>query len=270
MKVSVDIIKVGPKEAEELLSSQVKEQRPLRDSHVKTLSQDMGAGNFRLSADALVVVKGHLANGQHRLWAVIESETKQEFLLMKTDDEDLYKVLDCGIKRSIGDAAYVSNGTSVTAIANLVMGYLDGRLTQFGYTKKVSRIDTVNFVQDNNDALQDSHTFVKSLAAKAAAVAPASASGALLVIASPVHGEKVKEFMQQVYLGSQPGTISYDLRERLIRMRMSKGHMASQYYLALFIKAFNLYLSGGRTTQFKMAESESYPQVSRKAATPPK
>lgn len=33
MKATVEIVKINPKRAEELLASQVKEQRPLRDTH---------------------------------------------------------------------------------------------------------------------------------------------------------------------------------------------------------------------------------------------
>lgn len=266
MKVTVDIVKITPKQAEEMLGTQVKEQRPLRDLHVQTLANDMKEGNFRLSADCLVLIKGALANGQHRLWAVIEANQPQPFLLMRTDDDELYKVLDCGIKRTVADAAHVSNGASVTAIANLAMAYRENRITQHSFAKKATRIDLVNFIQAHNTQLQEAHSFVKSLTKKSQNIAPTSAPGALLFLSRDWHGKKPFEFLEAVYHGTEHGSITHELREKCIKIRMGKGVFASQFYLALFIKSFNAFISNQKLQVIKMMDSETYPQIIR----PPK
>jgi len=263
MKVTVDIVKITPKQAEEMLGTQVKEQRPLRDLHVQSLANDMKAGNFRLSADAIVLIKGALANGQHRLWAVVECNQAQPFLLMQTDDDELYKVLDCGLRRSVADAAHISNGCSVTAIASLVMGYRKGLITQHGYTKKNNRIEMIEFIQAHNTKLQEAHCYVRSLLMKTQNLCPQSAAAALVFLASDQHGNKASEFIGMVYHGGEAGTLTNDLRERFIKMRMTKGQVVSQYYLALLIKTFNAFVTGSKLGVIKLLDSESYPQIVR-------
>jgi len=263
MKATINIVKISPKQAEEMLGTQVREQRPLRDIHVQTLARDMKEGNFRLSADAIVLIKGALANGQHRMWAVIEANAPQPFLLMETDDDELYKVLDCGLKRTVADAAHVNNGSSVAAIAKLAVAYKDGLITQHSFAKKSTRIDLIDYIQNHNEALQDAYGFVRALSTKTQNLAPYSAPATLIIIASHWHGNRPKEFLEAVYHGTQPGSICNDIRERFIKMRMAKGQMAAQYYLALMIKAFNAFASGTKLGVLKMNESESYPQVTK-------
>lgn len=263
MKAIVNIVKITPKQAESYLGSQIKEQRPLRDSHVATIARDMKDGNFRLSADAIVLIKGALANGQHRMWAVIECGEPQPFLLMETDDEELYKVLDCGLKRTVADAANITNGPSVVAIAKMVIAYRAGVITQHSFNKKPTRLEIIEYVQSNHAALQDAHCFVRQVSSKTQNLMPYSAPASLVVIGSHWHGDKVKQFVEMVYHGSESGTISNDLRERFIKMRMSKGSIAAQYYLALMIKAFNAFANGTKLGVIKMNEAEAFPQVTK-------
>lgn len=268
MKATVEIVKITPKQAEELLSSQVKEQRHLRNNHVKNLAQDMKDGNFRLSADALVVIKGALANGQHRLWAVIESGTTQQFLMMDTDDDELYKVLDCGLKRSVGDAAHINNSTMVCASASLALGYLNSTLTQFSYLKKNQRSEMIEFVQKHDEQLQEAHRLMGSLTGHHQNLAPRTVGAAFVVISRMAgHSDRGVDFMSHVYAGDVSGTACHDLRERFIRMRMEKAKYPSQYYLALMIKAFNSYTQGTRPAQLRMQDSESYPKIAKPSKT---
>ena len=44
-------------------------------------------------------------------------------------------------------------------------------------------------------------------------------------------------------------------------MRMTRGQVPSQYYLALFIKAFNSFASGNPLLVLKLLETESFPQI---------
>lgn len=260
MKANVSIVKIGPKQAEEMLGSQVKEQRPLRDSHVQSLAVDMRDGNFRLSADAIVVIKGCLANGQHRMWAIIESGEPQPFLLLETDDEELYKVLDCGLKRTVADAAQINNGPSVVAIAKMALAYGNDTISQYSYLKKQTRLEQIEYIKKHNDALQDAQCFVKNLTCRTQNLAPFSAPATLIIIGSAWYGQKPKEFLDKVYHSGSDGLCG-DLRERLIKMRMTKGQVPAQYYLAIMIKAFNAFANGGKLSVFKMLDNEAYPKI---------
>lgn len=263
MKATVEIVKIGPKQAEQLLSSQVKEQRHLRNAYVQTLATDMKDGNFRLSADALVVIKGQLANGQHRMWAVIESNTTQQFLMMDTDDEELYKVLDCGLRRTVGDAAHICNAPSAGAVAMLAIAYKNDGLTTFNVirSKRPSRIEIIEFLQRNDQEIQDAISIMSHLTNKNQNFAPKTVGAALILLGKPMYGELVSEFMAQVYSGGSPESCCFDLRERFIKMRMSRGKYPSQYYFGLMIKTLNCFIKGTRLGTLRMGEDESFPKI---------
>src|ERR1017187_1807933 len=103
MNAKLTIEKVTPKRATELLSNLFEGQRNQRDGYIDSLALEMKEGRWRLSCDAILLVKGRLANGQHRLCAVIKSNVSCPFIVMETNDDELYKVIDAGQKRTIGD-----------------------------------------------------------------------------------------------------------------------------------------------------------------------
>lgn len=107
-------------------------QRNVRPGYVKKLAADMSAGKFRLSSDAIMLVKGMLVNGQHRMQAIIESGEPQSVLFLETNDEEVYKVLDCGMRRLVSDAlTNVPYRSFLPSIARWVRIY-DDRLTACG------------------------------------------------------------------------------------------------------------------------------------------
>jgi len=105
---------IGPKEAEELLSRAVQvpdkdgkyaRNRILRSPEVAKLASDMKSGIFLTTAEALYIDEyGRLRNGQHRLNAVILSQTVQKFLVASVaDGEAITNVIDIGTRRTMTD-----------------------------------------------------------------------------------------------------------------------------------------------------------------------
>lgn len=120
----VRLMLVGPQTASEWLANKWGEQRNIRTGHVERLADDMLKNRFRLTPDAILRVKGRLANGQHRLEAVVRSKMPQYFLVMESEDEELYKVLDAGIRRTLGDSLVgYTHGHSLPPIAQWVLAY---------------------------------------------------------------------------------------------------------------------------------------------------
>lgn len=79
--------------------------RFIRKTHVKTLAQAIKKGAWKLSPQGIVIHKssGRLLDGQHRLHAVIESGMDVPMFFIYTEDEEIFKVLDQGVKRSMAD-----------------------------------------------------------------------------------------------------------------------------------------------------------------------
>jgi hypothetical protein len=226
----------------------------------------MKAGRFRLTCDAITLVKGKLANGQHRMWAVVESNMPQPFILLRTDDEDLYKVIDTGASRSIADTLRLTSGNQMAAVAALVIGFQRKTITPVSYTKKTNRLDIVEFVETNAEALLEAVHLASRLTANHLNLIAKSAPAAFYYLAKPLHGQqRVEEFLNHVYSGDLPESACSVLRDRFMRERMSLKSMYPQTGLALMIKAFNVHYLGVKIARngLRMADGDSYPEIER-------
>lgn len=266
MKAVVDVVTITPKKAAEYLENVFDGQRKVRETHVKSLADEMRHGRFRLSCAALVLINGKLGNGQHRLWGVVESNTSQPFLLMRTDDEELYKVLDAGIKRTVSDAIGLMNGNAITACANLCLGYDKKLLTAFSYAKKISRVELIEYIEKNSEALGSATQLASRLTSCHMNLVSKSVPAAFAFLARQQHAQRADEFLMHVYSGDLPDSICSVLRDRYLKSRVGStrnANLPSQLALALMIKAFNAHAKGGAFSKFglKMQDGEAFPQI---------
>lgn len=259
MKATVEIEKINPNRARELLSTLMDGQRHLRENAVEMLAREMSAGNFRLSCDAIVILNGQLANGQHRLSAVTQSNTTQQFLVMRSDDQELYKVIDCGIKRTVADVAGVANGNQVAAIGSWVIGYDARRLTLGCKVKRIPRTEMITFIQKHDTELQEIHRKLVSIRTRQA-ILPLSISGAFLMIAGRTDPDKAFTFISGVYSGDVKDA-TWDVRERLIKNKLSAARLHPAHVFALLIKGYKSYLQGTRPGVLRMTEGEEFPRL---------
>lgn len=245
------------------------EQRAMRKGHVSVLVSDMNAGRFRLSPDAIVLIGGKLANGQHRLQAVAESGKAQQFLVMETNDPELYKVIDAGLKRSAGDALIGNMFSKVMpSIARWVIAY-DVRLARASaiapsHAAKIngvarSQSEIIDFCLLNKEALVQAASFVNPLYEETKLL-PLSIGGALFFLASRQGKpqDKVEQFLKAIYIdGGQ--SAAGDLRNRLIANRGAKAKLKSGYLFGLCVKSARSFFNGTRPGVLKWSEDEEMP-----------
>lgn len=276
INVNAEILKITPEMASEWLQDKWGEQRLLRNTHVLKLASDMDAGRFKLSPDAILRVKGQLANGQHRLSALIQHGKPQSFLVMETNDEELYKVVDSGLKRAASDALIgIKYACQICAIAKWVQGYDLKTITQStegaakawknkrekGHSLTPTQTEIINFCLDNKDILTESVAFVDVLYKKTRLL-NVSIAGSLYVLASRHDGgkEKVKEFLTCVYLDGGQNSAA-DLRNRLISNKGSKSKIPNGYIFAITLKAYKSFANGSRPGSLKWAKDEALPEI---------
>lgn len=271
---SVEVMKVTPELASEWLADMWGEQRNIRQRHVARLASDMEAGRFRLSPDAILRVKGKLANGQHRLKAVIESGKPQQFLVLESNDDELYKVVDAGLKRVVGDALLgMPYSRNVASIAGWVRAY------DAGYARKTSRTpsessapgdsqyptqtEMIEYCQENAAILTEAAAFVFGMYSKTR-ILSLSIAGAVYVIASQASAAALasaKDFLTQVYLGGDTSSAASDLRNRLISNMGSRSKLKSGYIFGITLKSFKSFRQGTRPGVLKWAQDEGYPKI---------
>lgn len=266
MNAHVEIEQVDPKKAQHYLARLMDGQRPVRDGHVLRLATEAENGTFRLTGDALIFVKGKLANGQHRLHAAILADRTLPFLVLHTDDEEIYKVLDSGIGRTAGDALHSMGLTlakEIAAVAFMVVRYDRGCLTTFGQnaskTNKITRSMIVDYVEEHQKPLEKEVFECVGLNNAKRICAP-TLTGTLLHIANRTGRGDCRTFLNNLYLGGTQDA-AFDLRERLIRNKDSKYKLRREHIFGLLIKAYRSFVNGTRPGTLKFVEGEEFPKI---------
>ena len=101
--------------------------RKLRDQVVMKYAADMKAGRWMLTGDAIAFdSNGCVVNGQHRLWAVVESGVVVPMMVAFDLAPEVVAVLDDHLKRNLSDVAGISRpgatvSTAHAAIANVLI-----------------------------------------------------------------------------------------------------------------------------------------------------
>lgn len=91
--------------------------RALRDRTVQRYARDMKAGQWRLTHQGIAFgPDGTLLDGQHRLWAVVESDTAIKVMVARGVPADVQSVIDDNLPRSATDAIKLRTGTTVKPV----------------------------------------------------------------------------------------------------------------------------------------------------------
>lgn len=124
---------VTPKKAQQYLNRN-KSNRTLRAGVVERYSEDMRNEAWTICTAPIVFYdNGDIADGQHRLWAIIESKKSQEFFIMRDLPKEAGLNIDTGLGRSLVDAAKISGideGLTHTLISTC-------RAYHFGHRNKI-------------------------------------------------------------------------------------------------------------------------------------
>lgn len=100
----LSIITLTPEHATKLLEHN-KSNRPCSDSHVKRLAAQINEGKWRFNGDTIKITNdGEVMDGQHRLWAVIVTDTPIETVVVNGVEREAFSTIDTLRKpRSGGD-----------------------------------------------------------------------------------------------------------------------------------------------------------------------
>lgn len=112
VKLEESTFRVDPSLARQLMENNIA-NRSFRMGHAKDIARQMELGRWRGSPEPLIITtKGRVVNGQHRLWALIETGTTQEFIITVIPDEkyqEIFSILDQGAARSNSDVLREDN-----------------------------------------------------------------------------------------------------------------------------------------------------------------
>lgn len=258
MKVVVE--KVDAKRAHQLLDAAVRagqKQRHLSEARVSKFARAMSDGQWQLTHQGIALDKdGVLIDGQHRLAAVIRSNTTQEFLVAYESAPDTFDVIDTGQARTAADilsiAGYV-NVNQVSAAARILLAYdlVKGTKSNISSAgRQFTNADILKLVESSRgDILVHAAAEAGTIAGTFGRFGARSwlTAGIVLLMESGVHRDIAREFLQKLRTGEMLAAGSPILAMR--RWVMSDGGWVSNpagdrqtVGLGVFIKTLNAWL----------------------------
>lgn len=120
--------------------------RTLRRPLITQYADEMTAGRWRLTGDPIRFSgKGRLLDGQHRLHAIVQSQTEHRMLVIRGLEDHAQLAMDTGAKRTAGDALGlkgISYGPVVASVALLILN--NGGATR---RRRASTLEIAEFVE---------------------------------------------------------------------------------------------------------------------------
>lgn len=267
---TAEVYKVTPAVAKRWLSRNVR-NRPIRKGEVAKYARDMKAGAWQVTGEAIKFdTNGALADGQHRLTAVIESGATVNMLVVRGVSPEAQAVMDSGNKRTAADALHfggVKNPTIVAAAARLALSEPGA-----GFAEKRTHSPTNTEIA----AFVDEHPRLKFAADMARHYYPAfDAPPSVLALAwmrfeGAAGPFAAGEFFDAVAESSTDG--AGDPRAALIKRlnaaRRQRERLESSAYLSMIYRTWNAWRDGRKLARLPIESRASEAGANKKIAIP--
>jgi hypothetical protein len=257
---------ITPQEATRLLEGN-KGNRRLSENNVMFFKQQMLKGEWQLTGDPIKIGKdGRLLDGQHRLEALVKYGKPVEMFVAEGLDNKVFTVIDTGKSRSASDVLSTQGFKNSPALSGTVKYILLFNKGHFGNqgsaagSTRVTNGEVLNFV-DKNPTLLEVVNYSAGIYRQFRYIAVTSL-GMLYWQLSKKNQTKCDIFFERYATGidlSESSPIRL-LRERLIRDGQNKTKLSNRDKVALFIMAWNAFLSGKRVQQLTLQKNYKFPK----------
>lgn len=247
-KVVMEITMLTPEKAKSLLDTQTGEQRQLSQPYVARYIDAMKRGLWRFDATPIKLDwDGRLLDGQHRCRMVVKTGKAVKMLMVYGLDPEVFKVLDSGKRRTLGDA-FRNQGEShantlAAGISLLYLHELDAFLTGKSRGFLVPQTEVAVKLLEKNPNLRASLDKVYS----ARSALPESVGCFLHYVFSQKDKSKADAFFEKLATGE--GFKEKDpirvLRDKLLFNKTQAIKMQRYYKMAITIKAWNVFRRDG-------------------------
>jgi hypothetical protein len=202
--------------------------RPLYQRAVERYTAQMKASRWKLNGESIIFGDdGRLLDGQHRLWACVESQCTFESVVVTGANADAFLTIDQGKHRSVADHISVAkigegSGTStktVAAAAHLVIQY---RTNSLFSTFASDPTEIIRLLQTEPGLIQ---WVAKAQRAPNGLKGFASPIAATLHVGALTHDEDADTFVHKWVSGAdlEPGNPILTLRQRVMSMPPHKA-----------------------------------------------
>ena len=148
-KLNVTVEVISPSSAEQYLKRNFETNRKLSPTNLAKHVASMQNGAWLISTDCIGFdVKGRLINGQHRLTALIQSETSQPFIVVRNLPVQSAQVLDLGKKRMMDERLCIAGKSLSRNLCSAVRNAMTNYTDNYVGTVKFSEQPYDDFVYD--------------------------------------------------------------------------------------------------------------------------
>lgn len=203
MKIETKQVTVTPEMAKNWLAKFNKRNRHVRDSAVDNYADDMKSGNWKFTHQGIAFyADGCLADGQHRLMAVVKANVPVKFLVTNGLPKETGAMLDQHARRQLHDAMVIGgladwSNRNIVAICRFLMSDM-GAMTK---PRSVSEISA--FLNKYKDVLQQVDRLVISKKRHVTHSGILACYVCALLAGEPV--EKIKRFAEIMFSGESIG-----------------------------------------------------------------
>ena len=270
-KITQGIERITPRQAQKWLNENNSGNRALREGVAEQYAADMKADKWTQCVDPIVFYEdGELADGQHRLFALIESDTAQDFIVVRGLDRASGLNIDTGLGRSVVDNGRISgldDGLSVALVSA-------ARACSYGMAAagvRTSNADKLEMVKEHREACE----WAIANGGKTKNISNSILHGAL---ARAWYWEKdrerLAEFGHVICTGMANGdadSAAVSMRTYLMlhRSKVTNSSMWRDTFLKM-MNAISYFMQRKRLTVIKGVKEEAYPlkvkRLAKKAA----
>ena len=245
---------ITPARAMEMLDT-MDGNRPLRQGWIENLTEMMREGTFDPNNGEAIKfnVQGELIDGQHRLWAIVESGITQTMLVIRDVTPRAIYTVDVGPRRTFMDVLTINRYENRTHLATTVMGahsYVYGYMDNPTSYRRPSHEQALHFLRSYEDSLLAAarkSTSMTTRGTEHGKVLTPSVYGTMYWLLSKYDVEEADAFFDRITLGD--GLVKDDpvftLRRTMAGLRNRKNNSMDVTYLrAITIKTWNAWIQG--------------------------
>lgn len=264
---------VTPRMAEEILSRNTR-NRPLRAGVVERYARDMAAKKWKHNAMPIRIARdGTLMDGQHRLWAVIESNTPTDMILLDGLPEDAIDSIDNGAARGYSDYRSIrakAEGRALNypnefqATLRWIYWYETSwpALSRGRVGAKIGTFAELDEIAERYPNLPDYIGDAKAAIAKTRIIRQSTLSF-VYAMAAESDAEKAAGWLDVLARGvtDQPDHPALALRERMISAKVNREKLDPMHELVFVIKSWNAYAQGQGLRAVRWIGDEMVPPI---------
>lgn len=250
--VQSEVMIVTPEEAQAWLGANHKNRR-IRSVGVSAYAKDMAAGRWTLNGESIKIDKhGNLVDGQHRLSAVIESDSPVEMLVVTGLEPEAMDTVDTGMKRTTADVLGMGGEKNQTILAAMLRRLVlrsEGRHIIQG-TAAPTMASALAYLGDHSDVRYSAEF--------------AANSGITKIIAPSVIGcghwlfGQIDTTARDFFMGRiidedvPPNHPARTLKGKMIAQRLAGKRPTSDETMYYLIRSWNLYRNGETPTRIHL------------------